>query len=193
MRCGVLALQGGFAAHQQVLRGLGVDADTVRTAAELERVDALVIPGGESSAVNRLLALDGLGEALTARLDGGMPVLATCCGVILLARGVEPAQETFGCLDVDVVRNAYGRQLASTVVDVDLDGAVGPPPTMEGVFIRSPRVTRVGPGVRVLGRRGEDPVLVATDRIVAATFHPELTDDPRVHEIFITIMEAHDD
>jgi len=186
MRCGVLALQGDFAAHLKALTRLGVSAFEVRTPAEFREAEALVIPGGESSVINTLLKLDGFRTAIIDRITGGMPVLATCCGVIVLARGVKPEQPAFGLLDIDVTRNAYGRQLSSAIVDVDLVEEMGPPTTIEGVFIRAPRISRVGSDVTVLGYRRDDPVLVKQGRIIAATFHPELSDDLRVHQFFVS-------
>ena len=186
MRCGVLALQGDFGAHISALTRLGVSAFEVRTPAEFAEVDALVIPGGESSVINTLLELDNFRSALIDQIKNGMPVLATCCGVIVLARGVEPEQPALGLLDVDVTRNAYGRQISSEIVDVDLVPEMGLPSTVEGVFIRAPRISRVGQDVAVLGTRGNDPVLVKQGRIVAATFHPELGDDLRVHQFFVS-------
>jgi pyridoxal 5'-phosphate synthase pdxT subunit len=188
---GVLALQGDFAAHARVLRSLGLGGAQVRTRSELAAVDALVVPGGESTTMLRLLEADGLGAALAARVAGGMPTLATCAGVILLARGVSPAQPSFGVLDLDVERNAYGRQLFSTVAEIAVAPEVGGQPVMEGVFIRAPRITRWGDRVTVLGRRGADPVLVRQGAIVAATFHPELTDDRRVHTLVAAIGGEH--
>ena len=192
MRGGVLALQGDFAAHARVLRALGLEVVLVRTRAELAAVDVLVVPGGESTAMLRLLEADGLGEALAARLSRGLPTLATCAGVILLARGVTPAQPSLGVLDLDVERNAYGRQVFSTVAEIAVAPEVGGQPVMEGVFIRAPCITRWGHDVAVLGRRGADPVLVRQGRIVAATFHPELTDDWRVHTLVAAIGGEHD-
>jgi 5'-phosphate synthase pdxT subunit len=192
MPVGVLALQGDFAAHLAALRDAGVPAEPIRTAAGLERVDALVLPGGESTAMLRLMASERLAERIAARVRAGMPVLATCAGVILLAREVAPAQESLALLDVAVVRNAYGRQLHSSVATIDLDRALDGPSAMEGVFIRAPRIVRTGAGVTVLGRRGADPVLVSAGRIVAATFHPELGADRRVHALFRQLLESCD-
>jgi 5'-phosphate synthase pdxT subunit len=191
VRFGVLALQGDFAAHARALRALGAEVALVRTPPELAAVDALVLPGGESTTMLRLLAAEGLGAALVARLAAGMPTLATCAGVILLAVGVTPAQPNLGFLDLDVERNAYGRQVFSTVAEVDVGPELGGPPVMEGVFIRAPRITRVGEGVVVLGRRGSDPVLVRQGAVVAATFHPELTDDRRVHTLVAVLGGEH--
>ncbi len=189
MRCGVLALQGDWAAHGRVLTGLGVAVVPVRTAAELAGVDALVMPGGESTAMLRLMAAEQLDERLTARIRAGLPVLATCAGVILLAATVRPAQPSLKVLDVDVERNAYGRQLRSAVAELQLAAELGGNGSGRGVFIRAPRVLRVGPNVRVLGRRGADPVLLCQDRIVAATYHPELTGDLRVHRLLLQVAE----
>ena len=185
MRFGVLALQGDFEAHARRLEALGRPAEPVRTPAELEAVDALVIPGGESTTMLRLMETDGLDRPLRQRILDGMPVLATCAGVILLARRVRPEQRSLGVLDVAVRRNAYGRQVFSAVVPLRLAQELGQPPTMEGVFIRAPRIEALGDGVKALAWRGEDPVLVQQGRIVAATFHPELSSDTRVHGIFL--------
>lgn len=187
MRCGVLALQGDWAAHARMLGTLGVEAVTVRTRAELDGVTALVLPGGESTAMLRLMERERLDEALGERIRGGLPVLATCAGVILLAVAVRPEQPSLGVLDVDVERNAYGRQLHSVVTGLELSPELGGEARGEGVFIRAPRVTRVGAGVRVIARRGADPVLLWQDRIVAATYHPELGDDPRVHRLLVRL------
>lgn len=189
MRVGVLALQGDWAAHMAALHELGTPSEPVRSGAELARVDALVLPGGESTAMLRLMEDDRLDRRIADRVRAGMPVLATCAGVILLARGVEPRQPSFGILDLDVVRNAYGRQVYSRVSTVDVNGELGAPATMEAVFIRAPKIVRTGGDVRVLGRLGSDPVLVAAGAIVAATFHPELAQDRRVHRLFIRLLE----
>ncbi len=186
MRCGVLALQGDFAAHLSALTQIGVSAFEVRTPADFVEAEALVIPGGESSVINTLLEIDNFKSAIVDKISCGMPVLATCCGVIVLAQGVEPEQPALGLLDVDVTRNAYGRQVSSAIVDVNLAVEMGSPQQMEGIFIRAPRISRVGPGVTVLGYRGNDPVLVKQGRIVAATFHPELGSDLRVHQFFVS-------
>ena len=184
MRCGVLALQGDFEAHAAALGRLGVETVPVRTVAEAAAVDAIVLPGGESTTMLRLMAAEGLDTELAGRLAAGMPALATCAGTILLARDVVPAQPSLGVLDVTVRRNAYGRQIASTVVPLRTAPALGGEP-LEGVFIRAPRIERLGPGVEPLAWRDDDPVLVRSGRIVAATFHPELGGDLRVHRLFL--------
>jgi len=172
---GVLALQGDWAAHGTILRKLGAHTCPVRTAAELDRVDALVIPGGESSAMLRLMEPENLSRRIRDRIVAGMAVLATCAGVILLAENIQPTQQGIAVLDVDVVRNAYGRQLHSTVAEV---------------FIRAPRIVRVSSNVIVLGRWRDDPVLIRQGQILGATFHPELSTDRRIHEMFMKTGEA---
>jgi len=186
---GVLALQGDWAAHSTALRELGAEVQTVRTAADLDDVRALVIPGGESSAMLRLMSAEELSRRIGERARAGMAVLATCAGVILLAQAVVPAQACLGLLAIDVERNAYGRQVFSTITEIDLAPELGDPPRMEGVFIRAPRITRREASVEVLGSWGDDPVLVRQGSVLAATFHPELTGDRRVHELFLQIGE----
>jgi len=190
MRVGVLALQGDFAAHAARLTDLGAAVSSVRTAAEFARVDALVFPGGESTAMLRLMEPEDLFTALGVRLAAGLPVLATCAGVILIAAGVRPVQRSLAALDVDVTRNAYGRQLHSSVAPVRLAAGLDGPATMEAVFIRAPRIERVGLGVEVLAHRDEDPVLVRQGAVLAATFHPELGADTRVHRWFLELVTA---
>lgn len=185
MRCGVLALQGDWAAHADVLRTLGVEVAWVRTAAELAAVDALVLPGGESTAMLKLMETEELARRIGQRISTGMPVLATCAGVILLAVATSPPQACLGLLDVDVERNAYGRQVHSRVAAIELEEGMGEPGIMEGVFIRAPKITRTGPAVRVLGRLDGNPVLVRQGHIIAATYHPELTDDNRIHRLLV--------
>jgi 5'-phosphate synthase pdxT subunit len=190
MRVGVLALQGDWEAHGRALREIDVESLAVRTARELALVNALVLPGGESTAMLRLAESDRLTQKIAERVREGMAVLGTCAGVILLASHVDPVQPSLQLLDVDVVRNAYGRQVYSDVAEVELDSELGEPRRTEGVFIRAPRIVRTGPAVRVLGRRDGDPVLVRQGRIVAATYHPELTDDRRVHSLFCQLWEG---
>ena len=190
MRVGVLALQGDYEAHALALAELGVPAEPLRTAAELDGVDALVIPGGESTAMLKLMEPGRLDREIARRAEAGMPVLATCAGVILLARAVRPEQDSLDLLDVDVVRNAFGRQAHSSVTTIEVNGELGGAPQMEAVFIRAPQIDRVGDGVEVLGRLGAEPVLVAAGAIIAATFHPELSADRRIHRLFCNRSEA---
>lgn len=179
---GVLALQGDFAAHARVLRSLGADVREVRRRQELETVRALVLPGGESTALLRLMDGEPWLEALRAFHSGGGALLATCAGLILCAREVSPAQPSLGLLDVAVARNAYGRQAESFEAEVPAPGFT---PALRAVFIRAPRLTAVGPAVEILGRLDEEPVLVRQGRVIGATFHPEITGDARLHRQFL--------
>ena len=184
-RVGVLALQGAFREHVNALQRLGAEAVEVRTPAELMGLDGLVLPGGESTTMGLLLDSSELREPLGAAVAAGTPVLGTCAGLILLARDLEDGiegQRTFEALDVTARRNGYGRQVKSFEGAVDLAGADTP---MTGVFIRAPRITRVGDGVEVIATLNAEPVAVRSGSIMAATFHPELTDDDRLHELFL--------
>lgn len=178
MKVGILAIQGDFAAHGRALARLGAETVLVRKPADFAGLDALVLPGGESTAMLYGLARDALEVPLRAFLASGRPVLGTCAGVILLAHAVtRPQQRSFDALDIDVERNAYGTQLDSFASLVDAGAAF---PDLPAVFIRAPRIARVGPAVEVLARVHGDPVLVQAGVIWGATFHPELTDDERV-------------
>jgi len=174
---GVLALQGAFRDHARVLRDLGAEVSEVRLPEELDGLDGLVIPGGESTAILRLAGIYGLDEAIRG-FDG--PILGTCAGMILLDRA------HLGLADLEVDRNAYGRQVKSFEADVDLAGEAAP---LRGVFIRAPRIRAAGAGVEVLGELDGEPVLVRDGRLLLASFHPELTDDTRVHERFLELIE----
>jgi 5'-phosphate synthase pdxT subunit len=180
---GVLALQGGFAAHARMLARVGAVPLLVRKPGELDGIDALVLPGGESTAILHGLVRDELATPLRAFLVSGRPVLATCAGLILVAHSVRhPTQRSFDVLDVDVERNAYGTQLDSFAATVDASGAF---PGFPAVFIRAPRIVRVGRGVEVLARVRGEAVLVRAGAILAATFHPELGEDDRIHRTFV--------
>lgn len=173
---GVLALQGDFAAHEAALRSVGLDCRRVRTAADLEGLAGIVLPGGESTTMLRLLDVEGLWQPLGSALRSGIPVLATCAGTILLAEAVEnPPQRSYALLPIRVVRNGYGRQLHSGTFA--LRSRVLPPGTT-GTFIRAPRITAVGEACEVLAFRGDDPALVRRGPILAACFHPELQNEP---------------
>jgi 5'-phosphate synthase pdxT subunit len=176
MEIGVLAVQGNFREHVAMLRELGADIREVRLPEQLDGLDGLVIPGGESTAIMRLIRLYGLEEAIRAF---PAPILGTCAGMILLDRA------HLGLVDVGVERNAYGRQLASFEADLELAGESEP---LRGVFIRAPRVSAVGPDVEVLASHAGEPVLLRQGRFLVAAFHPELTGDTRVHQKFIELV-----
>lgn len=185
---GVLALQGAFGAHAELLGTLGIEAREVRLPRDLAAVDALVMPGGESTTMSQLLESSGLFDAVAERIERGMPVMGTCAGLILLARSVldgRSDQRSFAALDITVRRNAYGRQIDSFEAEVDVDGLGAP---FTAVFIRAPQIEFVGPGVRVLAHHGSAPVVVATERIVGVAFHPELTGDARLHRMFVEMI-----
>jgi 5'-phosphate synthase pdxT subunit len=188
-KVGILSLQGDFEAHGRTLAALGAEPAFVRTAADLESLDALVIPGGESTTMLKLLRAENLLEPLM-EFGRCKPIFGTCAGAILLATGVSnPGQESLGLIDIDVERNAYGRQIDSRVAQVTPEAdfaARTHPGEMEAVFIRAPVIRRVGTGARVLARYQGDPVLVEQGHHLVATFHPELTADPRVHELFLS-------
>src|ERR1043166_4011445 len=176
LRIGVLALQGNFREHAAMLRRLGVDAVEVRKPEQLDGLDGLVIPGGESTAIMRLVKLYGLEDAIR---EFGGPLFGTCAGMILVDR------THLGVLDLEVARNAYGRQVASFEADLQLAGDDEP---LRGVFIRAPRVSEAGADVEVLAELGGEPVLLRDGRVLVASFHPELTDDTRVHERFLELV-----
>jgi pyridoxal 5'-phosphate synthase pdxT subunit len=179
MRIGVLALQGNFREHAAMLRRLGAEPVEVRKPEQLEGLDGLIVPGGESTTFMRLMRLYGLEEAIR-RFE--QPVLGTCAGLIVLDR------DHLGLVDVEVARNAYGTQVHSFEADLDLAGEDRP---LRGVFIRAPRVQQAGEEVEVLGELDGEPVLLRQGRFLVATFHPELTDDTRVHELFLdSVREA---
>jgi 5'-phosphate synthase pdxT subunit len=173
---GVLALQGNFREHAAMLRRLGAEVVEVRLPEQLEGLDGLVIPGGESTAIMRLMRLYGLEEAIRRF---ARPILGTCAGMILLDRA------HLGLVDLEVERNAYGRQLASFEADLELAGEEEP---LHGVFIRAPRVADAGPGMEVLAEHDGAPVLLREGRVIVASFHPELTADTRVHERFLELI-----
>ncbi len=185
MKIGILAVQGNFREHAAMLRRLRVEPVEVRRPEQLDGLDGLVIPGGESTAIGRLIRLYGLEEAIRGF---ERPVFGTCAGMILLARdtvdGV-PGQPLLGGVDLLVRRNGYGRQVASFEADLQLDGD---PEPLRGVFIRAPRVEQAGPDVEVLADLDGDPVLLRQGRFLVSSFHPELTGDTRVHERFLELM-----
>ncbi|MFM7061511.1 MAG: pyridoxal 5'-phosphate synthase glutaminase subunit PdxT [Actinomycetes bacterium] len=191
MKAGVLALQGAFREHREVLDALGVDAVEVRTPEQLAGIDALLLPGGESTTMTRLLATSGLRAPLLDRLGEGLPVLGTCAGLILVAREVldgRPDQQPLAAIDLTVRRNAYGRQRDSFEADLVVTGLAGG--TFPGVFIRAPAIERVGPGVEVLAEHDDRPVLVRQGAVWVSTFHPEIAGDLRIHQAFLQEVAA---
>jgi 5'-phosphate synthase pdxT subunit len=179
LRIGVLASQGDFAAHAETLDSLGADPAEARTPAEIEGLDGLVIPGGESTTITKAIERDGLEPAIRAHADGGRPILGTCAGMIVCDR------EHLGLVDATARRNAFGRQIASFEVELEVDG-LGPDP-LRAVFIRAPRIESHGSEVEVLARVDGHPVAVRQGRIVLCAFHPELTDDSRVHALLMAL------
>ena len=183
MQVGILALQGGFADHRAPLEALGHRVALVKRPEQLDACDGLVLPGGESTTQLKLLASSGLRPGVTSFVDSGKPVFATCAGVILLAAEVtHPAQESLGRLDIAVARNGWGRHVHSFEAVADVAPEVGLD-DLHLVFIRAPRIERVGAAVEVLARVETEPVLVRQGAVVAATFHPELTNETRVHAL----------
>ena len=179
---GVLALQGDFEAHERALERAGAQAVAVRTAEQLKAVDALIIPGGESTTMLKLLDRENILEPLT-EFGREKPIFGTCAGAILIASHVlNPEQRSLGLMDITVERNAYGRQLDSHIAKIHSGGENG---DLEAVFIRAPIIREVGPLAHVLAYHKNDPVLVEQGRHMAATFHPELTLDPRIHRMFL--------
>jgi 5'-phosphate synthase pdxT subunit len=198
-RIGVLALQGGFDAHVRALESCGAQVHLVRDAQSLDEADALVIPGGESTTMSRLLERYGLWQPLQEKADAGMPLFGTCAGAILLSQSVTGAtqnfeQRTLGALDIDVARNAYGRQADSFEADVAVpvleEAGFGSNP-LRGVFIRAPRLERVGGSVQVLASHAGEPVAVASGSRMACAFHPEISGDNRLHALWLQRIAQH--
>ncbi len=190
MLVGVLSLQGASELHRELLRDLGVASTEVRTAAELDEVDALIIPGGESTTISKLVEAAALFDPIRGRLDDGMAALGTCAGMILLADDIidgRPDQRSFGAIDIAVRRNAFGRQIDSFETDLDVDGLDAP---LHAVFIRAPVVERVGDGVEVLATVDGRAVCCRQGPLLVSSFHPELSGDRRLHELFLSTVDA---
>lgn len=182
MKAGVLAIQGDFAAHARMLKRIGIDVIEVRRAADLDQIGGLIMPGGESTTMLKFLEEENLSAPILEFARSGRTIFGTCAGAILLAREVfHPAQSSLGLIDITVERNAYGRQVDSFIDEIETvieDGR------MEAVFIRAPRITRVGAEVEILATHRGQPVFVRESNIIAATFHPELSRDERAHRFF---------
>ena len=188
MKIGILAVQGDFEAHAAMLEQLGAKTAEVRTPADLEGCDGLILPGGESTTQLKFLQEEGLADKIIKFAESGGASFGTCAGAILLAKDVKhPQQDSLSLMDMTVVRNAYGRQIASDVVSGATTLKKEP---LEMVFIRGPVIERAGPGVKVLAEYAGKPALVQRENIMAATFHPELTDDTTVHEYFLRLASA---
>ena len=190
MKVGVLALQGAFREHIVSLEALGVRAVAVRLTDQLSDCDGLIIPGGESTAIGKLMETYGFYDAVARRHEEGMAIWGTCAGAILIARNVLdalPGQRTLGLMDITIRRNAYGRQVDSFEAPLDVDGLREP---FIGVFIRAPWIERVGEGVDVLSRHDGHIVATRQGDLMATSFHPELTGDPRIHRLFVDGIEA---
>ena len=188
MKIGILAVQGGFAAHAAMLARLDAESVEVRTPADLEGCNGLILPGGESTTQLQFLQEEGLADAIGKFAEQGGAIFGTCAGAILLATEVEnPRQDSLKLLDMTVLRNGYGRQIASDVVSGPTKLKREP---LEMVFIRGPIIERAGPSLKVLAEYGGKPALVQRDHIMAATFHPELTEDTTVHEHFLSLVAA---
>lgn len=189
MLVGILAIQGSREEHAGVLKKLGVDFLFVRTSEELAQVDALIIPGGESTTIGMLMRRNKLHEALKKAIKNGLPVYGTCAGAILLAKEIvgEQQADTLGVMDVAIVRNAYGPQLDSFVTELKAP-ALGKVP-LEAVFIRAPKIAKIGKNVEVLAEHEREPVLVRENNMLISTFHPELTDDIRIHKYFLSFIK----
>ena len=188
---GVLALQGDVREHLMALAGLGVTARPVRRPSELAELDGIVVPGGESTTICRLLDVFELREPLSRRLADGLPAFGSCAGMIVLATGIldgRADQLPLGAIDIVVRRNAFGRQVDSFETDLEIDGV--PDGVVRAVFIRAPWVERTGPGVRVLAAVGEHPVAVREGNVLATSFHPEVSGDDRLHALFLQIVES---
>ncbi len=188
LRVGVLGLQGDFAEHLETLRRIGAEPVDVRRAEQLDDVDALIIPGGESTTIGKLMELYGIDGRIRARAAEGMPVWGTCAGAIVLAKRVPGRpQPLLGLMDVTVERNAFGRQVDSFEVDLDAPELGGPP--FHAVFIRAPKIESVGPGVEVLARLDDGTIVAAREgSLLATSFHPELTGDGRFHRYFTGLV-----
>ncbi len=185
---GVLALQGAFDAHVQHLNALEVDVRLIKTEADLEEIDGLIIPGGESTTMSNLLVASGLGQTLTQKIDDGFPIFGTCAGMIMMANSIidgRPDQIVLNAMDIEVRRNGYGRQNDSFEQDIDVESFEVP---FHALFIRAPIIEKIANDVEVLSTVNGHPVLVRQGKALASSFHPELVSDLRVHKIFLSMI-----
>jgi len=188
MTIGVLAIQGDFAAHVRAIGDIGAYAIEVRGAAELDKIDALIVPGGESTTMMKFIDEENLAQPIIEFANAGHPIFGTCAGAIVLARDVyNPPQASLGLIDIGVERNGYGRQVDSFIAEADTTFDGDP---LEAVFIRAPRITRTGSEVEILAHCNNEPVLVRQNNVLVATFHPELTDDHRAHKLLLEMIRA---
>lgn len=189
MKIGVLALQGDYREHRNVLEELGQATSLVRRPGDMKGLEGLIIPGGESTTISKLARKWELFQKIREEVESGLPVFGTCAGLILLARDLTDGPPTLELMDIAVERNAYGRQIESFEAELEVtgEGDLGTGP-LKGVFIRAPQVTRVGEKVDVLAHYQDEPVLLRQDGVLGATFHPELTDSSAVHEYFLSIV-----
>ena len=189
-RIGLLAIQGDFLEHRQVLDRIGIESPEIRLPHQLDSIDGLIIPGGESTTIAQLIDIYGFREVLAKKVTDGMPVWGTCAGMIVIAdRLSDHRPEPLHLMNIEVARNAFGRQVDSFEADLDIIDVEGPP--FRAVFIRAPVVKSVGAGVKVLATVDDGrPVAVKQGHMLATAFHPELTDDTRVHELFVRIVKA---
>ncbi len=187
MKSGILAIQGAFHKHRLTMESLGIETCEVRSREELLAVDCLIIPGGESTVMGKLLVKNNIMELLKERILDGMPVFGTCAGMIVMSQRIEGMdQPSLGVMDITVARNAYGRQIESFEASLSVAGIGGSP--FPGVFIRAPKIVSTGNSVEVLAEFESVPVLVRQENMLAASFHPELTSDRRIHELFVSMV-----
>jgi 5'-phosphate synthase pdxT subunit len=187
LKIGVLALQGDFREHICALNKIGVESTEVKTKADLDGIDGLIIPGGESTAIGKLLSKYSLDKAIIKKYKKGMAIYGTCAGAILLAKEIEDStQPSLGLIDMAIARNAYGRQIDSFEADIHITGMKKP---FNAIFIRAPIITKIRNGVKIIAKHKSQPVMLRKDKILISTFHPELTDDLRVHEYFLSIVK----
>ncbi len=182
MRIGILAIQGGFSLHHKILEKLGIETIEIRLPEDLSDVDGLIIPGGESTTLALLMEKYNLFDEIKAKAEDGLPVWGTCAGAIMLGNGNERPQPRLELINVEISRNAYGRQIDSFVTPLKVKGFNSPYP---GVFIRAPKLVKTSPSVEIVSRYNSEPVMALQDNILVTSFHPELTSDTRIHEFFI--------